>query len=68
MEKKIRTTRSESRNVACPRCGANPGSRCFRDSSHEARHELAVAEGATRVDAGAAAEAVVPDDAEAPGR
>lgn len=54
-EEKIRTTREESRSVACPVCGAATGEACRRDDapSHAARHEAAVAAGAPRVDRGA---------------
>ena len=47
---KIRTTRSGSRTVACPTCGAAPGQPCTQPDppSHAARHEAAVAAGAPR--------------------
>ena len=52
---RIRTNRSDSRTVACPDCGAAPGEPCVRDApSHAARHALAVAAGAPRVDRAAA--------------
>lgn len=67
MDEKIRTTRAESVTVACPVCGAGAGEPCRRGDvpSHAARHELAVAEGATRVDRGGAKAA--PDGPEANG-
>ena len=59
---KIRTNREDARAVACPLCGAPAGEPCNRDvPSHAARHEAAVAQGAPRVDRGAAA--AVPDGA-----
>jgi len=51
---KIRTNRADSRLVACPVCGAEPGEPCVRDApSHAARHAVAVAHGAPRTDEGA---------------
>lgn len=56
MGQKIRTTRELARTVACRKCGAMAGQKCRRvdgterESSHAARHELAVRCGAKLLD------------------